>query len=774
MNQSQDTNPTLLAIATVTRQVAQELIDKNLIVQWFSTLLACFAFFYNEQIAWALVSIGFILKIVSFIVNNRGQYYHTISREAQRLALLEDAYGKILDNFQVVELRRKISPNIDEKAKQIPYAQPYYSSLEKKGNLRLKENIQQSTFWSKSLLEIYSTKILWTFFISLAILALVTYVLLVTRPATNIRVLNPYLMTLGALTFIIGLMDYLNVWLACRSSCSLLSEVDQRLEKINIENFEILLANFADYGIASVTAPPIPFKSYKKNQKRLKELWRQRIGVFEKQKSEALYSVSISSRPTVDLNDSIIPVWISKDKFLNILFEVAGVLSNRTNNYSITKIAVIKIESFSGVPVFDIQLFSDEIVFRHLILRLHKDSLNAKKELAIIKRISDESVDLISYTPLEEPFISQGALFYYHADIQTHDELYFIHDFVISFFENSLPDFESYFNKMFSGFKNIAYVYEKISGNYSLKSLSDSYSRICQLLPPTFIIDIRKTILDIRDNSIIISDDGKLLTETDTIFSSPFNSLSENWYQGEFEILNTEHFSGDLTEITIKINCDYCKVLLSSRKYSELLKSSNSKIALVFIPKQSIQTVNKYLETECGLLLDGFNPSELINALYRLHPRQGLYYAFRHRDLHCKNCLTSRSNFKIIDIVDSSEAMICTDIARLEISLFSFLISKFQLDKLEVEKIIIQIESENEIEGINEKSLLISKLIKLLRNCFYDQFKVNPSEFDVGLCYYLEICQQITYSISSPIKLSKGIEPIINFWNQKINKQLQP
>jgi hypothetical protein len=62
MNQSQDTNPTLLALATVTRQVAQELIDKNLIVQWISTLLACFAFFYNEQIAWALVSIGFILR----------------------------------------------------------------------------------------------------------------------------------------------------------------------------------------------------------------------------------------------------------------------------------------------------------------------------------------------------------------------------------------------------------------------------------------------------------------------------------------------------------------------------------------------------------------------------------------------------------------------------------------------------------------------------------------------------------------------------------------
>lgn len=769
MNENQNTNPTLLALATVTRQVAQELIDKNLIVQWAATLLSCFAFFYQEQIAWALVSIGFICKIASFIINNRGQHYHSISREAQRLALLEDAYGKILDNFQVVELRRKISSKIDDRAKQIPYAQPYYSSGAKKGNARLKENIQQSTFWSKNLLEIYANRILWTFVISVSVLAVVTYALLVTRPDPSVKVLNPYLLTLGALTFILGLVDYFNVWLACKSSVSLLTEVDQRLEKIDIDNFEILLANFADYGIASVTAPPIPFKSYKQNQKRLKELWDQRIGKIEQQRAETILSVSANSRPSIELEDSIIPIWISKDKFSHLLFAASGELSNQTN-YSTTKITVSKIESLSGVPVFEILLYRNEIVFRHLILRLHSDAEKAKKELGIIKKISNESPDLVSYTPLEEPFISQGALFYYHADIQTHDQLLHIQDFVISFFENSSPDFENYFNKMFAGFTNIANVYEKISGSYSPQPLTDSFAKISQSLPPSYILDLRKSTLEVKDNSIIISSNEKFPTDKDTIFSSPFDSQSENWFKGDFKILAVENFSNDVIELTIKLSSESCKVLLASKKYSELSQRINGKIALVFSPKQSLQTVNKFFETECNLFLDGFNPTELLTTLHSLHPRQGLFFAFRHRDLHCKNCLTSRSNFKIIDVADSNEAMICSDIARLEISLLSYLISKFQLSNSEIEKIMLQAESEKDIAEISEKSLLIAKLIKLLRNCFYSQFKVRPSDFDIDLCYYLELCQQLTYSISSPMKLSKGIEPVIKYWNQKINK----
>jgi len=66
---TKNTNPTLLALATATRFKAQRLIDINLQFQWIATSLSCFAFFYNEKVAWVLVSTAFACKVTSFIIN---------------------------------------------------------------------------------------------------------------------------------------------------------------------------------------------------------------------------------------------------------------------------------------------------------------------------------------------------------------------------------------------------------------------------------------------------------------------------------------------------------------------------------------------------------------------------------------------------------------------------------------------------------------------------------------------------------------------------------
>jgi len=761
-------SPTLLAIATVTRQIAQELMDTNLIIQWISTVLSCFAFFYNEKVAWILVSIGFISKLISFAINIRSQRYHHISREAQRLALLEDAYGKILDNFQVVELRRKIDANIYNKAKSESYIQPYYSSASKKGNLRLKENIQQSTFWSKNLLEIYSKKIFFKFLLSLGILGLLTYVLLVTRSSNSTGVFNPYLLSLGSLTFFLGLVDYFHIWFASTSAVKLFDEVDHRLENINIEKIEVLLANFADYGIASISAPPIPFKLYKKNHMRLKELWDERIEKLEQDK----IVLPISERPAIELNDDIIPNWIQKEQFLALLFSVSGELSNRAGNYKINKIITTKIHSLSGVPVFDVQLLSSNMVFRHLILRLHDKPEEAKKELQIIKKISDESVDLVSYTPLEEPFISQGALFYYHANIQTHDQLFHIHDFIMTFINSDATDFDNYFNKMFLGFKTISIVFEKITENYSPIPLSSAIDKIYKILPPYFIIDARNDVSKVGDNTLIISTDGIYPIKDDVIFSSPFNPQSGNWFNIEFNIISTENYNDGAVGVNIKLDNKDCKILIDEPSFNKLMFEKKNQISLIFMPKKSVQTLTHFLTAEYGFSLPNFNPFNTIENLHNNQPKTGLYYAFRHRDLHCKNCLTSRSNFKVLDVADSGESMICSDIARLEISLLSYLIKELELDQIEVENILTQIENHVIIEEISQRSGIIAKLIKSIRNCFYHQFKVNPSELDIDLCYYLELCQQLNYSILSPMKLCRGTIDVVTYWNGKINKHL--
>jgi hypothetical protein len=770
LNHFQNANPTILALASVTRQYAQELIDFKWNSQLISIFLSCFAISTNEIAAWILVMIGLVSIIVSLRLGNRGQYYHNISRQAQRLALLEDSFGNLLDNFQVVELRRKINHAIDEKLKQIIPIESYYSSNAFKGNFRLKENIQQSTFWSKNLLEIYAKTILKNLIIVLIICIL--FIVITTYTGLVSKNLNPFLVAIGGILLIYGLFNYFNGWFDCKSSAELLSEVDQRLEKIDIENIEVLLANFADYGIATVTAPPIPYKIYIKNKKRLNDLWNQRIENNKLQGIKKLQNASILPHLKIELSDSIIPNWISKDNFYHLLSAATSELATRAGSPIITKLAVFKMDGYSGVPVFDIRLFNNESIFRHLILRLHKSAENAKYELTIVKRLSDEGVDLVSYIPLEEPYISYGALFYYHVNLQTHDQLVHINDYVISFFDNSSTDFEIYFNKMFSGFRNIAIVYEKITGNYLPQPFSSSYNEICKSIPPSYILDLRKMNFTFINNSIVILHKDNSPIETDIIISSPFDPLSESWFKDEFEILEINDFNNNFIDITIKLEKDYCKVLIPETRYSEIKSLLLKKMSIIFKPNLTLLQINKFYESECEISLVNFNPFESISRLHSIIPKQALLYGFRHRDLHCKNCLTSKSNFKIIDIGDSNKSMICTDIARLEISLLSFLINKYQLSMYEVETIVNQIENDEILDNTSEKPYLIANLIKSLRRCFYEQFKVIPNSFDIDLCYYIEVCQQLTYSISSPMKLSKGIEPVIHYWNNKINNYI--
>lgn len=766
-----NSNPTLLGIATITRFIAQRLMDINLVFQWISTILASFAFFYNEKVAWIMVSLGFTSKLISFIINIYSQKYHSISREAQRLALLEDAYGKIIDTFQIVELRTKINHKIEAKAKQISFPQPYYSSKVKNGNMRLKQNIQQSTFWGKNLLSVYSNNIFIIFLTSVVLVIIFTYLLLMLRHEYNITFINPYLLTLGALTLILGMIDYFNTWFACKTSVNLLSEVDQRLEKIDIEKTDILLANFADYSIASVIAPPIPSRVHKKNRERLRELWKQRMTDQVIQQSPPLHEQSQS--PEIRIPDYIIPSWISKSDFIHLLSSIAYELSKKSNHYQINKVVVSKIISYGNIPVFDIQLLTNNTVFRHLILRLHKDIKEAKKELQIIKRISDESIDLVSYIPLEEPFISQGALLYYHVDIQTHDQLSHIDEYVLGYLKNTQNDFSNYFHKMLSGFTNIATVYEKLSHNYSIKSLSDLCDEYLEILPPEYIIDLRKSFIKKDNDCVIITSDGSYPSITDTIISAPFNPTYTNWYTFDSDIYNTLEYNNGSIELAIKIFDHSVKIITEISQYNDLALYTNGKISFILVPSKSLHTLNVFLQKELNVDVNDFHPNELFTLLRNSQPRFGLHYAFRHKDLHCKNCLTSRSNFKIIDVADSGDAPICTDIARLEISLLVYLIKNLGLSDTDVVQILEQLEKSVEINSITKTNYSIAEVIKSLRKCFYQHFKVSPTDFDISISYLLEICFQISYSISSPIRIGKGIEPIISYWKEKTIKQMR-
>ncbi len=764
-------NPTLLALATVTRYAAQRLTEANYVLLLLSALLSCGALVREEEIAWALVTVGFLLKISSFFISAKGRALHSVSREAQRLALLEDSYGQLLENFQVVEVRKRAGYRMEAAARRVDYTQPYYTSTEPRGNARLRASIQQSSFWSRNLLELYGRRILVGVSGSALAITFAAYVLLVLAPTEPGLRLNPYVISLGALTLVLATADHSRLYLACRSAVSLLLEVDRRLDKVDIKSAPALLANFADYSVASVLAPPIPLSVYLRNHEYLRRLWAERVGTASKGKSEVAQQ---STTVPVEVDEGAVPPWLSKATLVELLQEAAADLARAAGKPLPGRIEVARITSLSGTPVFDIKVYQGSLLWRELILRLLRSVEDARKELAVVERITNENVDVIAYCPFREPYISRGALFYYHANIQTNDQLFHIHDFVVEFLSSPKNDFDSYFMKMLAGFRSVCRVYEGMTDKYGLRNVADELARVHQSVPPSFVLDLRRVDYRVTGKEITAAFEGRFPSaDADTILASPVRSTTAQWIKNDFEVLGVRTYSGDVYEIDIALTDGACRVLVDTGRARGLLQAIGNTIGLQLIPAAHLVSLAKFAETELGLNLASFSPLSLLERLRERLPRRGLYSAFRHRDLHTMNCLVSRSNFKVVDVGDSGEAMICADIARLELSLLARLAKTLNLTSSEVERLLAAIEGPSGTEGERAVIGLIARIVRELRRCFEAEFRTAPTDIDWALAYYEECCQQVSYSISSPLGLSGGVVPVIWYWQRKLEAIVQ-
>ncbi len=766
-NKLEHTTPTLLALATVTRRAAQRRMDFSEIARFTSCILCLSAFYYSFTTAWIAVMIGLICKIASSLLNWQGKRLHRVSREVQRLALLEDSFGKTAENFQLVELKRRIGPKFEKAARIASFEQPYYSSSQKTGPERLKESVQQSTFWSRSLLEYYAKRIRNTFSILAAIMTSAGILLWHMNLLSHSLIDRLVLLFVASNIFIFVIIDYINVYLSCKSSIMLLHEVDQLLDRVDVSNYDTLLANFADYSVATLNAPPIPYNLYIRHHSYLKDLWRQRLGKMDA--NTHIQGVSVESL-LFNYDEHILPSWILSKDFSSLIRSAAIDMSRSSDKPLPSKLSISRLHGYSGTPVYEIKMYQGNILWRQLVLRLHDSPAKARAELDIVRRITSEMADVISYTPLEEPYISKGALFFYHANIQTNDQLCSIYSFVERFIDTEANDFNDYFNKMFMGIKSVSKAYNNIR-DFKLETFANTFSRINWGMPPAYILDLRKGEYTIDDNLIKIFQDGRLPSEADQVLNSPVNASTKTWIQNAFQVLAVRNYSTTIYEIDVSLSDGVCRILIEGKRVNGILTKIFNKVELLFIPGNCLQTLQQFFYSEHEIDLGHFDPAKTLSEFKGLKPREGLHWGFRHTDFHCENCLVSRSNFKVIDVSDSSEAMICSDIARLEISLISGLVRCQKLKKDDVAALLLIIDGVN-APAASPVALLVAKIIKQIRHSLISEFKANPADIDMILCYYIECCRQVSYSTSSPMCLSKGIDPLIIYWNNRLNEQL--
>ena len=98
----------------------------------YAYFLACIcsvlSLFMGSVVSIVLAVIGTILAGSGLLIRSRCMRIHYLSREAQRLALLEDSLGRIAEDYHIVELRRKMGVEIEKKAKTYLLEKSYYRS----------------------------------------------------------------------------------------------------------------------------------------------------------------------------------------------------------------------------------------------------------------------------------------------------------------------------------------------------------------------------------------------------------------------------------------------------------------------------------------------------------------------------------------------------------------------------------------------------------------------------------------------------------------------
>jgi hypothetical protein len=200
-----------------------------------------------------------------------GEALHGRAEAAKRAALLCNAYGSS-ESIDASDLRASLPDSIHARAANLETPQ-YYASKQPPGPARLRELLQESAFFSKHLFAAASRSALLLGL--LPVVGLVAAIVLAAPFSNSPTTLLLTRLLVAVLSLLIS-ADVLGHALSWHSSSQLANRVDHALDSVDLERVDALMAAFADYGVATSSAPPIPTDLYEKMRDRLNRSWQER------------------------------------------------------------------------------------------------------------------------------------------------------------------------------------------------------------------------------------------------------------------------------------------------------------------------------------------------------------------------------------------------------------------------------------------------------------------------------------------------------------------
>lgn len=230
--------------------------------------------FLHEPFAYACSIAAVLTELVAYLVRLQAGKLHGHASEALRRAQLMEALGKTAEPLDLADIRTGFSSSTEKRAAAFEDAR-YYAAVEPCGPRRLVALLQESAFWSKHLYRAAGERALALWLI---VLGVVAGVLVFGQPFLSSNLALNFARTAAVFLSFVSATEGLTRALEWRHAAELTKAVDRRLEHIEGDAEEPLLAIFADYAVITASAPPIPAGIYKAERERLNALWSQRKG----------------------------------------------------------------------------------------------------------------------------------------------------------------------------------------------------------------------------------------------------------------------------------------------------------------------------------------------------------------------------------------------------------------------------------------------------------------------------------------------------------------
>ncbi|WP_288146800.1 hypothetical protein [Thomasclavelia cocleata] len=745
MNNKKTIENELLSISNTTRINSQRYNKYNANVQYTIVLLSIISSCLNQNLAWWLVLFTCCLGFLSLFLEKKSTFNHLKSRETQRVILLINSFGSVIENYELAEIL-KVKLNI--KKLEGLFTDKYYSTNAEKGVKRLIINLAESVFYSKNIFENYRNKLnikIWISAIGIIILTIVCIVswnnsskyIAITSSTLIFQIVISDLKILFSLNRIIKKLEILD-W-----------KLDNTLRHHCIQSEDAYIL-YSEYCVEMTIAPPVSTSIYINKRDSIDIIWNKRLYEYENICHKVFNRHNGIGKYKIISTLNTYPEWYKLEEWENILNMLLEIL---LPNIDIDIVQMQKLSSYSDALVDEVIAISHKKIVGKFILKIYNDASYAWEEIKKLEKFASISYDFCPRFINDKKIIENGIVGFYHVDYVALSNFMTAYEGLYKCL-NSIK-YKKTFQKICTILNDSIFKSSYIFSHFDLEKLynDDDINNFLRAKvdtsPKEYIIDLTcyNFINPHQKNMLIVNKKVNKKEKKGKIIKITL----DNWQNGEKAVI----FSKDLKDCAILININTYEIIKRMNiKYLNLLDFKISKIKL-----------ESYLNYTTG---GDWNKLE-IKKIYNIYIEKIFSYdnviGITHGDFHLKNIMIDDKNFKIIDFFDIGLNLLYSDLCRFVISYFELLshIKRLNNELLLQNFINFLFDKKHDSMPLTEEYYLCQKLkdMKLSfgkgRNILFinDLFLINL-ELELLTQSYYQICTN-SYLPNNTILLIKEI-----------------